>query len=182
MNKKDHHSNSLKNERLKKHPFKVEGEYFDGLTENIMNAVNAEESDLKYSLHLKKSPFSAPNGYFDKLSSNIEGKIAEEVKIVPFYQQVSKRWIAVAASIALLAIVYFSLPKADSITTEWDGISDEAIIEFLESENSLVDDFLVDLDQIDSILDIIYADETDIFVDAALGNPELDYDFEYFEY
>ncbi len=182
MKNSNHDSNSLNDKRLRKHPFTVEDNYFNELTDNIMNAVDAEESDLKYNLHLRKSPFTTPNGYFEQLSNKIEGAIKQEPKSIPLYQQTWVRLASVAASAIILATLYFTLPKTGVNNVNLDGFSDEAIIEFLESENALVDELLVNLDEIDSILDVIYEDETGVFVDAIQENPELEYDFEYFEY
>lgn len=181
MNKKDHDNNPLEKPQLKKHPFTVEEGYFNGLSERIMNAIDAEESDLKYNLHLRKSPFKAPKGYFDELSSSIESKLHAQPKEVKFYQRPITRWLAVAASLTLLVTLYFNQPTQTS-TDLLSSVSDETIISFLESENALSDDLLVSVEEIDSVLDAIYADETGIFVNAMETNPELEYDFEYFDY
>lgn len=181
MNNTDHDKNSLDNPQLKKHPFKVEGDYFDGLSERIMNAVDAEESDLKYNLHLKKSPFTTPTGYFDELPDRIASKLNETEKKDKFYERPVTRWLAVAASLTLLLTIYLNKPSQTSAEL-LSSVSDETIISFLERENALGEELLVNLEEIDSVLDAIYADETDIFVNALDTNPELEYDFEYFDY
>lgn len=181
MNKEDHYNSPLDKDSLKKVPFQVGDGYFNGLSDRIMNAVDAEESDLKYNLHLKKSPFTAPNGYFAELSASIEKGIIEETKQRKFYQQPLTRWLAVAASLALLVTVYFNQPtevNSDLLSS----VSDETIISFLESENGLADELLISVEEIDSVLDAIYDDETGIFVNTIESNPELEYDFEYFDY
>lgn len=181
MKSKDQESKLLKSNKLKQLPFQVEESYFATLTENIINAAQAEDSELKYNLHLKKSPFTTPSDYFEQLPENIESRVLEDTKVVPLYQQTWARWIAVAASFALIATVYFLNPK-ETTTTNWDDISNEAIITFLEEENGFSDELLINIEEIDSILDEIYADETSSFVGALDSNPELDYDFEYFDY
>lgn len=182
MKNKDYDSNPLDNPQLKKHPFQVEAGYFNGLSEQIMNAIDAEESDLKFNLHLKKSPFTVPDGYFDNLSSKIEAKLREEQKEVKFYQRPLSRWLAVAASLVLLITFYFNQSDQAASTDLLSSVSDETIISFLESENGLSDELLLNLGEIDSVLDAIYADETSIFVNIMDSNPELEYDFEYFDY
>lgn len=182
MEKTGHDSKFLNNEQLKKLPFEVEKTYFRGLQENIMNAAEAEDSDLKYNLHLKKSPFTVPKGYFDQLTDQIIDKTTQQ-KVVPIYKQSWTRWVAVAASLALLFVVYLNNrglgSNSEQILSE---VSHDSIIEYLESENALVYDMLADLDDIDLILDNIYADETGDLADLIDGNPELEYDLEYFEY
>ncbi len=182
MNNKDHDKNPLERPELKQLPFQVEDGYFDGLSERISNAINAEESDLKYNLHLKKTPFTVPDGYFGGLAETIEAKLTTiDKKEVSFYQSPLMRWVAVAASLALLITFYLTRP--DSTGSDLlSNVSDETIISFLESENALGDDLLVDLEEIDSVLDEIYADEIGIFVNTIETEPELDYDFEYFDY
>jgi len=182
MKNKDYDINPLDNPQLKKHPFQVEAGYFNGLSERIMNAIDAEESDLKFNLHLKKSPFTVPDGYFDNLSSKIEAKLREEQKEVKFYQRPLSRWLAVAASLVLLITFYFNQSDQAASTDLLSSVSDETIISFLESENGLSDELLLNLGEIDSVLDAIYADETSIFVNIMDSNPELEYDFEYFDY
>ncbi|MBO3698410.1 hypothetical protein [Roseivirga sp. E12] len=181
MNNNDHDKNSLENLELKKLPFKVGEGYFNGLSERISNAIDAEESDLKYNLHLKKSPFVTPEGYFDTLSASIETKLSVGQKELKFYQRPLTRWLAVAASLTLLITIYFNQPSsADSDLLA--NVSDETIISFLESENGINDEFLISVEEIDSVLDAIYDDETGIFVNTLESNPELEYDFEYFDY
>lgn len=181
MNSKNHDSTPLDNPRLKKHPFQVEAGYFNGLSERIMNAIDAEESDLKYNLHLKKSPFTVPDVYFDNLSNQIEARLQKEQKEVKFYQRPLSRWLAVAASLVLL--VTFYLNQSDQVSSDLlSSVSDETIISFLESENGLSDELLLNLGEIDSVLDAIYADEISSFVNIMDSNPELEYDFEYFDY
>lgn len=181
MSKKDQDKPLLDQPKLQKHPFKVGDNYFNELSGRIMNAVDAEQSDLKYNLHLKKSPFTTPDGYFDELSRAIESKLEVEHKEVKFYQRPTSRWLAVAASLVLLMVVYFN--QSNKTSSELlTNVSDETIISFLESENALNEELLVNVEEIDSVLDAIYADETSVFVNAIETNPELEYDFEYFEY
>ncbi len=181
MNKKDHHNKALDNPELKKLPFQVEEDYFKGLSGRIMNAIDAEESDLKYNLHLKKSPFTVPENYFSELSDQIESKLVLEKKKVRFFERPFVRWMSVAASLALLMTIYFNQPSQTS-TDILSSVSDETIISFLESENTFADDLFMNVDEIDSVLDAIYADEASSFVNTLIANPELEYDFEYFDY
>lgn len=181
MKNKDHGNKPLESKKLKQLPFQVEEGYFAALTENIINAAHAEDSDLKYNLHLKKTPFTAPDNYFNQLPDRIEARVLKENKVIPFYQQTWTRWMAVAASIALIATIYFLTPK-ETGATNWNDISSEAIITFLEEENGFSDELLINIEDIDSILDEIYINETSSFASALDSNPELDYDFEYFDY
>lgn len=181
MENKDHGSNFLESSKLKQLPFQVREDYFTSLTDNIMNAAHAEDSELKYNLHLKNSPFTTPDNYFRQLPDRIESLALKETRVIPLFQQPWTRWVAVAASFMLIATIYFLAPKEGS-ATNWNDISDEAIIAFLEEENGLSDELLINIESIDSILDEIYANETSAFAGALDSNPELDYDFEYFDY
>lgn len=181
MKSKDHDSKLLENDKLKQLPFQVAEDYFVGLTDKLVNAAHAENSELKYNLHLKNSPFTTPDDYFTQLTNSIDSKVRKESKVIPFYQQTWTKWVAVAASLALIASVYFLAPQNTS-TTNWNDISNEAIITFLEEESGLGDELLINIEEIDGILDQIYADETSSFASALDSNPELDYDFEYFDY
>jgi len=181
MKNEDQHKNPLQSQKLKKLPFKVEGDYFASLTENILNAAHAEDSDLKYNLRLKKTPLTVPDDYFAKLTDRIESNIHKEIKVIPIYQRSWTRWLAVAASFALIVTTYFLMPKEDN-RNEWDGISSQTIISFLEDENALDDESLINIEEIDAILDDIYATETSAYASTLDSHPELEYDFEYFDY
>lgn len=182
MEKQSPDSKFLHNEQLKKSPFKVEKGYFRSLQENIMNAAEAEESNLKYNLHLKKSPFTTPEGYFDRLTDSIVDG-ANQKQSIPIYRQTWVKWVAVAASLVLIMVVYFNTQNQSMVSEHiLSEVSHDSIIEYLESENALIYDVLADLDDIDLVLDNIYADETGGLVNLIDGNPELEYDLEYFEY
>ncbi|MFY0592644.1 hypothetical protein [Roseivirga sp.] len=181
MKNKEHDNNPLKSKKLKQLPFKVKGDYFDALTENIMNAAEAENSDLKYNLHLKKNPLIVPNGYFSDLTNRIADRVEKDTKVIPIYRQAWAKWSAVAACLALLVTVYFNTEKQVN-TDDWNDISSQSIISYLEEENALDADLLINIEEIDSILDEIYTTETSSFASALDDNPELDYDFEYFDY
>ncbi|OEK05247.1 hypothetical protein [Roseivirga misakiensis] len=181
MKNKDHHNSPLNNGKLKQLPFKIKDDYFQSLTDNIMNAAEAESGDLKYNLHLKKNPLTVPDGYFADLSEKIIENVGiVEQKVVPLYQRSWVQFTAVAACIALFLTVYLNTEK--DTTSDWNDISSQTIISFLEEENALDADLLINIEEIDSILDDIYTTETSSFASALDENPELEYDFEYFDY
>ena len=60
-------------------------------------------------------------------------------------------------------------------------MSDELLIEFLGGNIELNEDLMADIADLDMILDEIYLDETSNLVGTFGDNPELEYDFDYYE-
>ncbi len=96
----------------------------------------------------RKLPFTVPEGYFENLVEDIREKTTERIAaagdqpVVPLHQKSSSfRWWripAVAASIALVGgLIWFTLPVRqgplgpDTLAS----VSDEAILEYLESQD-----------------------------------------------
>ncbi len=96
----------------------------------------------------RKHPFTVPEGYFESLAEEIQEKVGrisgvEDRPVAPLHQNTPSfgRWWkipAVAASIALVTgLIWFTLPVRqgplgpDALAT----VSDEAILEYLESQD-----------------------------------------------
>lgn len=176
------------NERLQQNPFEVENGYFNQLKDNILNAASASESQMEYNLHLKQNKMQVPNGYFQTLTGRILERIDEgykvkesETQVVVMPKPIPFKWISIAASLLLIASIYFGIHSGTRTSDELAALPDELLIDYLESNLSLGDELITDIAEIDIILDEIYWDETDK-LSAALGeHPELEYDFEYYE-
>ncbi len=186
MNNDKRHINLEEDKHLKEIPFGVEDNYFKSLTENILNGAKAAESDVEFNLHLKQNKMQVPEGYFDSLSKTIEDKVlvSEEnlkpLEVISINRKRNYRWVGIAASLLLLASIYFgiSFNKEQDVLAE---VSDEYLIEFLEDNTILNEEMMASITEIDMILDEIYAEETGDIALFVGDHPELDYDFEYYE-
>ena len=178
-----------KDEHLKQNQFNVEPEYFNTLTEKIMNGAKASESELEFNLHLKQNKLQVPNMYFDSLSQRIEDKLKnheignqtfESSDLTRSRRIKNFRWLGVAASLFILASIYLGSPFIKS-NDELAEVSYEYLIEFLNENANLDEDLIANITDIDLILDEIYAQETGDLDLLLNEHPELDYDFEYYE-
>ena len=188
MSKEKRNINLESDKKLKDNPFSVSDGYFASLQENILNAADASESDIEFNLHLKQNKMQVPTDYFQSLSQKIESRIEHskkieqpETKIIDLPNRNRLRWVGLAASILLIASLYFGLPSKSAESDELALISDDLLIEFLEEETEFGEDMIASVTDIDQILDDIYLDETGNLGIMYEDNPELDYDFEYYE-
>jgi hypothetical protein len=89
----------------------------------------------------KKDIFNVPDGYFDSLPSRIEQKLDDKSggRIVPMNNRVWKFiGYAAAASVVLIAIVWFSLSTPDTNPSTEQllaSVSTEDLVIFLEGED-----------------------------------------------
>ena len=98
------HINLEDNAHLMENPFGVERDYLKSLTEQIVNATQASESELEFNLHLKQNKMDVPSGYFDTLTNKIESRVLTEertTKVVTLNSTVRFRWVGIAASLLL---------------------------------------------------------------------------------
>lgn len=72
----------------KENPFKVPVDYFDSLSDNILQKINAIP-DLERMK--RENPFSVPDGYFDTLPAKIQQRIIDRKKKISF----SAEWISI---------------------------------------------------------------------------------------
>ena len=178
------HINLEDNAHLMENPFGVERDYLKSLTEQIVNATQASESELEFNLHLKQNKMDVPSGYFDTLTNKIESRVLTEertTKVVTLNSTVRFRWVGIAASLLLLASIYFGVSFSNDNLDELAEMSDESLIEFLGGNIELNEDLMADIADLDMILDEIYLDETSNLVGTFGDNPELEYDFDYYE-
>jgi hypothetical protein len=70
-------------------PYEVPQGYFEGLANNILQRVKAEEAGLSPALQqANNNPYEVPQGYFEGLANNILQRVkAEEVSLSPVLQQ-----------------------------------------------------------------------------------------------
>lgn len=173
--------NKLNDQHLKKNVFEVPEGYFKNLQERI-----TLEAELKFSgglkdEHLKKNIFLTPDGYFDALSDKISAVTETETKVVPMYRTNWFRYAAAAVVFIMVAIL--AIPKNNQSESELLGsLSNDAIIDYLEERQATEYEMLSSVNGLDAVLDNMIFEETAGYSFALNENPELDYDFEYFEY
>ncbi len=184
MSNKGNHIKLNNNPKLAENVFDVPEGYFSDLSNKLMEAAELEESPLYKSDQLRQQPFEVPSNYFNELTENIISKtIGAEAKVIPMHQQVWFKWSAIAAAIVMAVSFYFLMPtNRPEVDLSLAQISDDSIIEYLNTEESSQDDLYSDVESLDLILDDILADELDVFADLLSTNTELNYHFEYFDY
>lgn len=184
MSKKDNHIKLENHPKLSKNIFDVPEGYFSDLSSRLMEAAEIEDSTLYQSQKLKKQPFEVPHNYFDELTENIlEKTIHQETKVIPMYQQTWFKWTEAAAVLVLAISFYFLSPiRANISDASLSQISDDTIIEYLNTEENNHEELYSNVEYFDVILDDMIADELDVFADLLSTNTELDYHFEYFDY
>ncbi len=172
----------LSSEQLKKSIFEVPNGYFDKLNEKIISATKrTEEEGILGNETLKKNIYSTPENYFESLNSEILSKVKPETKVIPLYQTTWFR--AVAAAVVLIMVALLSMPtKQLSESDLLSEVSDEAIINYLEERQAIEYELLSSVEGLDAILDNMILEETSSYSFALNENPELDYDFEYFDH
>ncbi|WP_452611004.1 hypothetical protein [Roseivirga echinicomitans] len=172
----------LNEEHLKKTIFEVPKGYFDELKEKIIfNTGIEKEVSFDDDLKLKENIFTTPENYFETLNSVILSKVKPEVKVIPMYQ---KSWFrSVAAAAVIILVAFFSIPKNTDVEGDLlSDISNEAIISYLEERQAIEYEHLSSVENLDAILNNMILEETSSYSFAFNENPELDYDFEYFDH
>ncbi len=104
-------------ENKNKNPFKTPEDYFEGFNDRLLSKLR-EETDIIP----KEDGFTVPDGYFNELNKNIEKQIvSKETKVVQLHPY--RKYYMVAASIAAVALVFFSL-NWENINTDDPTIED----------------------------------------------------------
>lgn len=147
--------------------------YFDSLTHKIMNRVEAEEASFLKNEKLKQLPYQVPENYFDELSIAVENKLpAHETKVVPLW---SMRVYKYAASLIILFSATFFISQNFQSSAEEDLIgqlSDEEVIEYLITDDVMIEEMLSQEEIMDDVL-------SDLMADVAFDYSEMiDYETE----
>jgi hypothetical protein len=151
-----------------KNVFEVPQGYFEGLTGNINDRLSASDEMVQLPAVLQdlqqKNVFEVPTGYFDGLAAEVMSKLKPApAKLVSMRSSLRIVKYAVAAAfvgVMALGVYKFVLPKQAELTTiqkegialsmdagkynsEFEQVTDEAIVKFLETEGHDVDAALV---------------------------------------
>ena len=167
---------------LKKPVFEAPEGYFDQLENKIKARVAEDASILSKEDKLNIPPFEAPEGYFEGFEERLQSKLAgeeeesETTKVIPLYQ---RNWFRMAiAAVLVMGFFLFKPPLPND--GGFDGLSEETMMAYLAEEDINLD-MIASLDGFDMAIDEILEEETADY-DFDLGlDPELDYEFEYFE-
>lgn len=111
--------------RNNKNPFKTPENYFDNFQDRLMDKLSEENQSIP-----SHSGFKTPDGYFSSFQDRLNAKLeTKEVKVVPLFSY--KKWMAAAASVAALVLVYLGLnSKTTDITfTDLANVDIEAYFE-----------------------------------------------------
>ncbi|NJB37950.1 hypothetical protein [Croceivirga sp. JEA036] len=108
--------------------------YFEQFNQRLMDRIAAEDAITHETLIPKTDGFSVPKGYWDTVYVNtakaVELNTAPKIIAINSY----KKWLAVAASLALLITLYFSTqPKTNKELVNFDGLAATEIQEYLQA-------------------------------------------------
>ncbi|MDT0687554.1 hypothetical protein [Autumnicola psychrophila] len=111
---------------------KVPDNYFDDLTDRIMDSVNS--SELGDNLHLSQvdgSGFKVPEGYFENFEVKLFSKEEKDPKVISLF---SKRNLYYASGVAAIVIAIFSTFHLDSSPeSTWDNVKLSAIENYIDA-------------------------------------------------
>src|SRR5687767_12890381 len=96
-------------------PFDVPKNYFDSLSDNVLNNVK-RQSALVESLRQQENPvatnpFEVPQGYFETLPNVIMQRTSSEPKVIALPSTRWKEWFSMAAAVAAVVMVALPLLK-----------------------------------------------------------------------
>jgi hypothetical protein len=151
-----------------KNVFEVPQGYFEGLTGNINDRLSARDETVQLPAVLQelqhKNVFEVPQGYFNGLATEIMSKLkpapAKLVNMRSSLRVIKYAVAAVFTGVMALGVYKFVQPKQVELTTiqkegialsmdsgkynsEFEQVTDEAIVKFLETEGHDVDAALV---------------------------------------
>lgn len=117
------------NKSNKNNGFKTPENYFEGLTDRLLDKLSEENSVLP-----KDDGFVVPDGYFDSLNEKItNGLSGEETKVIPLKSY--RNYYYAAASIAAVALVIFGLQWNTSETLTFESLAATDIENYFENND-----------------------------------------------
>ncbi len=115
------------NKSNKNSGFKTPEDYFEGLTDRLLEKLSEEDSVLP-----KEDGFAVPEAYFDTLNEKLADKIQQEdtkvVQLNPY-----RKYYFAAASIAAVALIIFGLNMGQSEETTFEDLASSDIEDYFES-------------------------------------------------
>jgi len=129
----------------KNNPFKTPEDYFDNLTDKVMDSINSESSKLPST-----DGFSTPEGYFTALSDQLNERLKNEPKV--FQLSSYRKFYWAAASIAAMLLVFFGINLSTTEKSNWNDLATADIEAYIENDELNLSSFeLAELLPIDEI-------------------------------
>lgn len=170
------------NRRLKKTAFVTPDGYFGALEKKLLEAVDEQPGSLETDVHLRENVFTVPEGFFEKQHERIiQATVseAEKTKVIPLYQ---RNWFRFAvAAMLVMGLFFFKSGDPDYSLDLLDELSNEALLDYLQSQNEADLELITSMDGFDLAIDEILVEEASYYDFDASINPELEYDFEFLE-
>ena len=133
--------------------------YFDSLTEKIMNRVEGENKSLLENGKLKQLPFQVPKNYFDELSLILHNQhLNDETKEIKFWSTNVFRYAASLLIILSAAFIVIENRPSSNETDLIGQLSDEEVIEYLITDDVVVEEMFTQEDIMDDVLNDLMAD------------------------
>ena len=113
---------------IKKTGFKTPNNYFDGVEDNIMNAIQQESS---FNLS-KETGFTTPNNYFETIEDAVINKLnkKDNSKVIKLF---NRRNLIYVSSIAAAILLLFNLSIFDKEVT-FDSLDTQTVENYIISE------------------------------------------------
>lgn len=133
--------------------------YFDSFTDKIMNRVEAEEASFLKNEKLKQLPFQVPENYFNELTAVIDNRLpTQETKVIKLW---STNLIRYAASLIIILSAAFFINQRFKSNSDLDLISqlsDDEVIEYLITDDVMIEEMLAQEEIMDDVLSDLMAD------------------------
>lgn len=146
--------------RTKKEPFKTPDGYFEGFADRLMDRLSEDSPVLP-----KKEGFKVPESYFDGLEAKLAEKVnPSETKVVQLRSY--RKYYYIAASIAAIAVLVFTLQPKSSQGPSWDDLANSDIEAYFEdhefdmTSSEIAEVLLLDQLELNDILEDQLNEET----------------------
>src|SRR5690349_21257375 len=96
----------------------------------------------------KNHPFKVPEGYFDRLPEVIQARVANKsmVKEGKPYFRYALQYALPAIAMAIVAVIYLTPNKPETIDTMLASVSTEDLVAYLEESEITADELLESMD------------------------------------
>lgn len=156
--------------------FKVPENYFDDLTDRLMDNISSiEAGNIPHLEEISDTGFKVPDGYFENFEVQLPPKEEKEAKVIPLF---SKRNLYYASGVAAIFIAVFSTVLSNSSPDySWDNVELSAIENYIDSgytdmSPSEITNFLYEDDYVvETNFDDVNADAVYDYLDGSIEDP-----------
>ncbi len=163
--------------------------YFEQFNQRLMDKIAAEEASSVVIIP-KNDGFSIPEGYLDTVYAKTAkaAGLEKTTKVIPLYA--AKKWLAVAASLALLITLYLTVkPTTGEGQLSFDALAATEIQDYLQANTEDLTTYeLASLLPTETLSNTLFIEETlesDVILDYLDENvdelEDLNLDYEIFE-